>query len=271
MHDDEIFELTRLGDGELRSGATSLTPQQIELLVRFDGTLTLGEVRASLPPASAAAFVTTFRDLRDRKLLSPVTLDPLTLQFQADLKSLGRDVGAEEADAGLALLRRAGFYVQIARSRKGAAPPPGRPLTALLVEDEPALAHFTRSYLSLSGFQVRTAATRAQVVAELRKPPRPDLVLLDVVLPDADGFDILLRMRQHPVLREVPVIMLTGKATREAVIQGLSAGADGYITKPFEPESLLRAVSTVLGLPEGSFAQKGRQDPWNNADALQKR
>ena len=272
MHEDEIFELTRAGDGELRSSATSLTPQQIEVLVRFDGTLTLGQVRASLPPPSAAGFDAIFRALHDRGLLARARTDPLTLQFQADLQNLGRSVDAAEADAGLALLRRAGFYVQIARSRQGAGVrPQGRPLTALLVEDEQALAHFTRSYLMLSGFQVRTAGTRAEVVAELRKPPRPDLVLLDVVLPDADGFDILLRMRQHPVLREVPVIMLTGKATREAVIQGLSAGADGYITKPFEPEALMRAVSTVLGLPEESSASRGGKDPWGNSDALQKR
>jgi two-component system, OmpR family, response regulator len=70
------------------------------------------------------------------------------------------------------------------------------------------------------------------------------------MLPDADGFDILLRVRQHPVLKDVPVIMLTGKATREAVLKGIAAGADGYITKPFEPHALLRAVRTVLGLPQ---------------------
>jgi len=52
------------------------------------------------------------------------------------------------------------------------------------------------------------------------------------------------------VLKDVPVIMLTGKATREAVLKGIAGGADGYITKPFEPDALLRAVRTVLGLPE---------------------
>jgi two-component system OmpR family response regulator len=71
-----------------------------------------------------------------------------------------------------------------------------------------------------------------------------------VVLPDADGFDILARVRQHPVLKEVPVLLLTGRATREAVLQGLTLGADGYLTKPFEPDALLHAVRTVLGLPD---------------------
>jgi two-component system OmpR family response regulator len=115
------------------------------------------------------------------------------------------------------------------------------------VDDDEHLAKFLHHYLTFEGFDVRVAGSRAEVVAEFRKPPIPDLVLLDVMLPDADGFDILLRIRSHPQLKDVPVIMLTAKATREAVLKGLASGADGYITKPVETESLLQAVRTVLG------------------------
>ena len=72
-------------------------------------------------------------------------------------------------------------------------------------------------------------------------------------LPQADGFDILARMRQHPVLKHMPVIMLTAEATREAVLKGLERGADGYVTKPFDADLLVSAVKAVLGfedLPE---------------------
>jgi DNA-binding response OmpR family regulator len=62
------------------------------------------------------------------------------------------------------------------------------------------------------------------------------------------------------VLKEVPVIMLPGKATRVAVLKGIAGGADGYITKPFEADALLRAVRTVLGLPEEGLP--GSSDPW---------
>jgi DNA-binding response OmpR family regulator len=93
----------------------------------------------------------------------------------------------------------------------------------------------------------RVAGNRQQVLDEFRKPPVPDLVLLDVVLPDINGFEVLASLRRHPSFRQVPVIMLTGKATREAVLQGLAGGADGYVTKPFEPEALMNAVHTVLG------------------------
>ena len=139
------------------------------------------------------------------------------------------------------------------------------------MEDEPTLAKFIQSYLAFEGFQVRLANNRAQVIAEFSKLPIPDLVLLDVMLPDADGFDILLRLRQHKMLKDVPIIMLTGKATREAVIKGMAGGADGFVTKPFEAESLMRAVRTVVGLPESPGPAPGDRDPWINSDAKPRR
>jgi two-component system, OmpR family, response regulator len=253
MFPEDTYALTALGESELRGAATRLTAAQINVLVRLDGVLTLQQVTAHMPPAEFMAFQTTLRELRDRGLAQKVELDPFTAQWNADIAALARGVGKEQADAGVASLQRTGFFVEIARPRAApAARRPGEALNVVVVEDDPQLASFTATLLSLSGFAVRQAGNRQQVVDEIRRPPRPDLILLDVVLPDADGFDILLRVRQHPVLKEVPVIMLTGKSTREAVLKGIAAGADGYITKPFEPHALLRAVRTVLGLPEES-------------------
>jgi CheY-like chemotaxis protein len=260
---DEIYALTAHGERELRSAGTRLSAAEIALLVRFDGQLTVEQVRSGLSPAAREAFDATFRTLRDRKLIALVEVDPFESRFHVDMGNLAQLVGQAEADAGLASLQRSGFYVQIARERTDRAPrPPGQPLSVLVVEDEPVLARFVESYLKLSGFDVRQAGDRASVVAELRRLPSPDLVLMDVSLPDADGFDILVRMRQHPVLKTVPVVMLTGKATRQAVIKGIAGGADGYVTKPFEPDAMMRAVRTVLGLrqPDGS-------DPWSQGDA----
>jgi DNA-binding response OmpR family regulator len=92
------------------------------------------------------------------------------------------------------------------------------------------------------------ASNKEEIAAALSQTPVPDLVLLDVVLPDADGFEVLAQMRQHEALKTVPVILCTGKATREAVLNGLLRGADGYITKPFDVDMVLKAVKTVLGL-----------------------
>lgn len=249
MHPQDVYALTPRGEAQLRSSATSLSAAELELLVRFDGVLTVEQVLNGLPPPARASFQHVFRQLQDARLLQMVEADPFTLTWNADVQSLARVVGQAEADAGLASLQRSGFYVQIARERTARPRQPGQPLTAVVVEDEPTLAKFTTTLLKLSGFEVRHAGDRAEVVTAIRQPPVPDLILLDVMLPDADGFDILQRVRQHPVLKDVPVVMLTGKATRESVIRGISLGADGYITKPCSPDSVMQVVRTVLGLP----------------------
>jgi CheY-like chemotaxis protein len=262
IHPEHIYALTSLGESELRGGATRLSAAQINVLVRMDGVLALEQITGKLQPEDMRAFFAVLRELRDKGLVQQVELDPFTAQWNADMKQFSRTVGKpEEADAGVASLQRTGFFVEIARQR--AAPPqrsPGEALQVVVVEDDPQLASFTATLLTLSGFAVRQAGNRLEVVNEIRRPPRPDLILLDVVLPDADGFDILMRVRQHPVLKDVPVIMLTGKATREAVLKGIAAGADGYITKPFEPHALLRAVRTVLGLPEQESDRRASPD-----------
>lgn len=266
MHPEDIYEPSALGQGELHGAATTLTPPELALLVRFDGVLTVQQVQASLSPAARKCFDGGFRHLRDRGLLARVELDPFASRFNAEMGNLAALIGEAEADAAVVSLQRSGFFVQIARERADARlPEPGEPLTVLVVEDDAVLARFIETFLKLSGWTVRVAHDRAGVVAGLREQPLPHLVLLDVMLPDADGFDILLRMRQHPVLKRMPIVMLTGKATRQAVIKGLAAGADGYLTKPFEPDALIRAARTVLGL--GGDAGHSANDPWTNADA----
>lgn len=251
LQDSEAYALTPRGEKELRGGLTTLSSAQIELLVRIDGVLTFAQIKAAMPEIPIEDFKSTFNKLLDLGLLSVAEADPFAEQFQFQLNKMALSRAEAEADSGAASLRKAGYYVSIARQRGPARRlAPGEARTAIVVEDEPMLAKFIQSYLSFEGFVVRVAGNRAEIVAEIRKPPIPDLILLDVMLPDADGFDILLRLRQHPALKNVPVIMLTGKATREAVIKGLAGGADGYITKPFEIDALMHAVRTVVGMPE---------------------
>lgn len=250
MHDKDVYTLTTKGQEELRSGATALSPAEFELLVRIDGSQSLSQLRAGMTPAAAGVFAAAFMTLQDKKFVAVAVVDPFTEQFNARMNDFEMTQAEAEADSGAASLKKAGYYVRIARPRGPAKPrEPGQALSAIVVDDEPMLAKFIQSYLMFEGFKVRVASNREEVVTEFRKQPAPDLILLDVVLPDADGFDILLRLRQHPVLKHVPVIMLTGKATRESVLKGLAAGADGYVTKPFEADALMHVVRTVLGLP----------------------
>jgi CheY-like chemotaxis protein len=218
----------------------------------------------SMPAVSAEDFARAFHGLKDRQLVSAVEDDSFQSEMQTQLEAFSESVGAEMADAAALSLRRTGYFVGIARKPpKAPQRAAGQPLLVVVVEDEPVLAKFVQSYLAFEGIQVRLAADRAQVSAQLGQRPVPDLVLLDVALPDADGFDILQRIRRHRHLHAVPVIMLTGTTTREAVIRGMRLGADGYVTKPFDAEALMRAVRTVLGLPGVARSS----DPWVNPDA----
>jgi two-component system OmpR family response regulator len=253
MHNDEIYGLSPAGENELRSSATALTPAEIDLLIRIDPTLTVGQLKSVLAPEAVAPFEAAFQKLRLAGLIERVQLDTFAMQLESALSNFAQAVNEDqrEADAGVRSLQRAGFYLALARKQARTAPPPtGQPLTAVVVEDDPNLSKFVSSYLAFAGFAVRTAANRAEVLAQFRKPPVPNVVLLDVMLPDVNGFEVLASLRRHPAFRSVPIVMLTGKATREAVLQGLAGGADGYITKPFEPDALMAAVRTVLGLPE---------------------
>jgi CheY-like chemotaxis protein len=264
---DEVLASSPAGTAELKRGATELSVAEIELLVRLDGLCTLRSVRADMPHLSDAAFAAAFRSLRDRTLLAAARPDALGIGMQSDVLRLALGDTRSHAERQLHALRTGGFPVGFARRREGARGAPGRPLTALVVEDEPALARFIHCYLALEGIQARLAANRAEVVAELRKLPVPDVILLDVKLPDADGFDILGRLRAHAAFKDTPVIMLTGDSTRAAVIRGLAGGADGYMTKPFEAETLVAAVRSVLGLADGEGAIPALAPLWGSRGA----
>ncbi len=256
VYGHDVYVLSRDGEAELRESETSLSPAEIELLVRTDGKLTVAEIAASMRLLTREAVVESCRRLLGRKLLrlrSRPQAGPGGIGDLFDIKTPqpSRKAMTEaktEATSGVTTLQKQGYFVRIAR-RDAAKPrtPEGKTLSVIVIEDEPLLAKFLKQYLSFEGMEARLAANREEIMAAFRSPPLPDLVLLDVMLPDADGFDILLKMRQHPVLKSVPVIMLTAKATREAVLKGLAGGADGYITKPFEADALVKAVKAVLG------------------------
>ncbi|MBI5276041.1 MAG: response regulator [Burkholderiales bacterium] len=262
MHDKEVYVLTRLGESQLRSGETTVSTEEIELLVRVDGVLTIGQIKAGMQPAVPPDFDYLFSGLITKGMLERRDEDPFADQFSfKPSKSALKKVEAE-ADAGAQSLVKAGYFVRIAHKRPARELKGDQQLVAVVVEDEPHLQKFLEHYLTFEGFEVRTAANRDEIISALMAKPVPDLVLLDVVLPDTDGFDILGKMRAHSALKSVPVIMLTAKATRESVIQGLAGGAQGYVTKPFEADALIEAVRSVMGLDDDSAAEPPGNDPW---------
>ena len=112
----------------------------------------------------------------------------------------------------------------------------------LLVEDDPTIREMTQLALQRDGFDVDTADDGATGLSAFRSQP-PDLVLLDVMLPGVDGVSVCRTMREGSV---VPIVMLTARTDPIDVVLGLEAGADDYVTKPFEPSILAARLRAVL-------------------------
>jgi two-component system KDP operon response regulator KdpE len=112
----------------------------------------------------------------------------------------------------------------------------------LVVDDEPRMARFVRMNLELEGYQVSTAASGMEALNKIREEI-PDLVLLDIMMPEMDGYETLERIRR---VSNVSVIMLTVKAEEEDKVRGLELGADDYVTKPFSPRELVSRVKAAL-------------------------
>jgi len=116
----------------------------------------------------------------------------------------------------------------------------------LMIEDDSRLAHMVGEYLGQSGFGFHHAADGMSGLAQLQQRA-PDLVILDLMLPDIDGLDVCRRIRSLPgELAEVPVLMLTAKGDPMDRIIGLELGAEDYLPKPFEPRELLARIRAVL-------------------------
>lgn len=117
-----------------------------------------------------------------------------------------------------------------------------RPLTILVVDDEPQIRSIVRGYLEADGFAVHEAANGSDTLQTV-KQTTPDLIILDLMLPGLNGIDVLTRLRET---WDIPVILLTARAEEIDKVIGLSAGADDYLTKPFSGRELVARTRAVL-------------------------
>ena len=117
--------------------------------------------------------------------------------------------------------------------------------TVLAVDDEKSIVRLVQINLQRAGYNVVTASDGKQALDMIEAEP-PDMVISDVMMPFMDGFELLKRLKQNPVTRELPIIMLTAKAMDSDVYEGWRAGADFYLTKPFNPQELLMWVRRIF-------------------------
>jgi two-component system, OmpR family, phosphate regulon response regulator PhoB len=122
---------------------------------------------------------------------------------------------------------------------------PNQQPSLLIVEDEQDLLEVLRFSLSREGFSVRTAENGEDAI-RLVRDQRPDLIVLDLMLPTIDGLAVCRAIRSTEKTRDIPIVMLTARGEEPDIVKGLEAGADDYVTKPFSPKVLIARIHAVL-------------------------
>ena len=116
----------------------------------------------------------------------------------------------------------------------------------LVVDDEIYIVHILDFSLGMEGYEVVTALDGEQALEKL-KVEKPDLIVLDIMMPKLDGYEVCKAIKSDPVTRQIPVILLSAKGRNVDQKMGFDVGADDYITKPFSPRKLVERINQLLG------------------------
>ncbi len=115
----------------------------------------------------------------------------------------------------------------------------------LVVDDEPQIVALLGSRLKTHGYNVVTAQTGAEALKKV-KDEKPDLLVLDVMMPPPNGFQVCRTLKDDPEFKNIPIVLLTAKAAESDQFWGLESGADAYVTKPYNPKELLTQIQALL-------------------------
>jgi two-component system alkaline phosphatase synthesis response regulator PhoP len=136
------------------------------------------------------------------------------------------------------------------------APGPERRGRVVVLEDEPDVAELLRYHLAREGYEVVLAVTGSEALKHALDR-RPDVMLLDIMVPQLNGWEVCRRLKHDPETRDIPVIMVTGRADEGDKVLGFELGADDYVTKPFSPRELVARIRAVARRPRHG---EGRDD-----------
>jgi len=120
----------------------------------------------------------------------------------------------------------------------------------LVVDDDAVIRNLLEVNLQLEGYEVSLAIDGADALTQVAAAP-PDLILLDVMMPGMDGWDVAKRLKDDEIAAAIPVVLLTARAMRADVQRGTDLGVEGYVTKPFDPDELLAVIDRLLGAGAG--------------------
>lgn len=115
----------------------------------------------------------------------------------------------------------------------------------LIVEDEPEIAELIQFHMQREGMTVRHVVSGRVALDRVREAP-PDLLILDLMLPDLDGLEVCRRLKQRPETSDIPIVMVTAKGEEADIVAGIELGAEDYVTKPFSPRVLVARVRNIL-------------------------
>lgn len=258
-----IYTKTAKGVVELKNGTKGFPSSVAATLKRVNGHSTVAALLAGLSDEAkkleeqnlaalqARQLIRVF--VRQQETLEPVEVDQV-LEMDAmpllRIEELSPEEGVRawaEARRGARELVQQGFYATAHISPDGVIT---HDLSALIVEDDPAISLLMKTYLTKRGFAVTVVADGREALHTLDQNPRFSIVLLDVNLPNINGFDILAYIRDQASLKNLPAVMVTAQVSDADVLRGLKGGADGYIFKPFEWSAFYACIRKVLNLSE---------------------
>jgi len=195
---------------------------------------------APVPPAAPAASVPPDPKLDFANYIKRPVKEP-TIQKLRE---------AEATLSGIRASKKAGYFVHIINraSKRVASKAGGDQYTVLVIDADQANAMVVTRALLLAKFETRAAALQNEIIEQLNKQPPADVIAMDMELPETIGLELLGRLREHPVYKTVPVVVMAAKAEHDDVVAALAYGASGYMTKPFKPETLVDSVQAILGL-----------------------
>jgi CheY-like chemotaxis protein len=236
------------------AGNLPLEYRRLLSLMEFEGNVDV--IRGRLRRFPDRLIEEWLKELEELKMIEPgePAAKPADITFNGDRVPQLPPLADEDSKrlarttviAGATLLRSGSFLAvdRIANLRPVAKAP--AQTVILLVEDDPDQLALGQLRLTMAGYQVRTVDRAKALSRFLREQPRPDLLLLDVMLPDGNGFDILAKLRGRPEFAMLPIVLLTVKAELVHIRNGLALGADGYITKPYSKNQLAEVIGRVL-------------------------
>ena len=258
---DATYRRTEAGDEALRSEDAAIPVDYRRMLCVIEGDTHVNVVRGRLRRYRDSLIDAWLGELEELGFIETARASAAyDLDFQplADASASASDLIelpdelqqiADEARAAGAALHGKGAYLSQDRLQNRAPlAKDASQITVLLVEDDSDQAALADLRISMAGYRVRLARSRRETLEDLATRAPADVVLLDVMLPDGNGFEILAGMRRHARFALVPVIVLTSLSSADDIRRGLDLGADGYMTKPYSKDLLVDTIRQVLRL-----------------------